>query len=145
MANSPYMKQIGGESLLDLQNQSVRAQKEQLKQIILKEIASATGMPHNLLTAQAQSAKAETAVQQSKTQLFDISKGDDDIQDFRSATGSVITEHEQKEVDKLAKVARLGAESLAGIHGSPVHVEAKHAQTAFSPHDKATGITPYRE
>ena len=49
------------------------------------------------------------------------------------------------EVDKLAKAARLGAESLAGIHGSPVDVEAKHAQTAFTPHDKATWMTPYRE
>ena len=102
-------------------------------------------MPHNLLTAQAQSAKAEAAVQQSKTQLFDISKGDDDIQDFRSAVGSATKEHEEIEVEEIAKGARLGAESLAGIHGSPVDVEAKHVQTQLTPHEKATGMTPYRE
>ena len=48
IANSPYMKQIDGETLSDLQSQTVRAQKEQLKHLTLKQMSTQTGLPYSL-------------------------------------------------------------------------------------------------
>ena len=42
LSNSPYMKQIDAETLLDLQDQSLKAQKEELKKVLLQEMADKT-------------------------------------------------------------------------------------------------------
>ena len=39
LANSPYMKQIDAETLLDLQDQTLREQKEHIKKVLLKEMS----------------------------------------------------------------------------------------------------------
>ena len=44
--NSPYMKQIDNETLMDLQNQQDRLNKQGLKDMLTKTIAQATGKTH---------------------------------------------------------------------------------------------------
>ena len=145
LSNSPYMKQIDGETMLDLQEQSTRVQKEQLKQILLKEISVKTGTPYSVLHARTKLDRSEMAVRTAQTQLHDIAVGDDDVQDFRSAMGDSIADQQQREMDRAFRMTNLVAQQLSGIHISPINVEAKHTQTSFTPHDRATQMTPYRE
>jgi hypothetical protein len=135
------MKQIDAETLLDLQDQSLKAQKEELKKVLLKEMADKTGTPHKLLHALTKRDKSELAVKEAQKQLRDIAEGDDDIQDFRSAVGEEITEHERRGVEKMAAAARLATEKLQGVHTSPVSIHAKGIQVAFTPHDRMTQTT----
>ena len=44
--NSPYMKQIDNETLMDLQNQQDRLNRQGLKDMLTKTIAQATGKTH---------------------------------------------------------------------------------------------------
>jgi DNA-binding ferritin-like protein len=76
------MKQIDAETLLDLQDQALKAQKGQLKNAIIKEMADKTGTPHKLLHALTQRDKSELAVKESQKHLQDIAVGDDDREDF---------------------------------------------------------------
>ena len=44
--NSPYMKRIDEESLLDMQNQQDITQKEKLKKVLIQSMSHDTGIPH---------------------------------------------------------------------------------------------------
>ena len=43
--NSPYMKQLDTEALMDMQNQQDRISKNKMKQLVMQELASQTGTP----------------------------------------------------------------------------------------------------
>ena len=49
--NSPYMKQVDGETLMDLQNQQDRMSKQKMKELVLQEIAKQTATPYVELRA----------------------------------------------------------------------------------------------
>ena len=89
------MKQIDAETLLDLQYQALKAQKGQLKNAIIREMADKTGTSHKLLHALTQRDKSELAVQEAQKRLQDIGVADDDREDFRSAVGDEIAHHER--------------------------------------------------
>ena len=44
--NSPYMKQLDTEALMDLQNQPDRMSKNKMKQLVMQELANQTGTPY---------------------------------------------------------------------------------------------------
>jgi hypothetical protein len=81
--NSPYMKQIDGETLLEVQKQQERLSKESLKKMMIQAIADATGLPNKHLTAVADKAKKAEIVDKVKPQLADVAAGDDDVEEFR--------------------------------------------------------------
>ena len=54
--NSPYMKQIDGETLLEVQKQQERLSKESLKKMMIQAIADGTGSPHKPVTVVADKA-----------------------------------------------------------------------------------------
>ena len=43
--NSPYMKQLDTEALMDMQNQQDRMWKNKMKQLVMQELANQTGTP----------------------------------------------------------------------------------------------------
>ena len=49
--NSPFMKQVDGETLMDLQNQQDRMSKQKMKELVLQEIAKQTATPYVELRA----------------------------------------------------------------------------------------------
>jgi len=145
LSNSPYMKQIDAETLLDLQDQALKAQKGQLKNAIIKEMADKTGTPHKLLHALTQRDKSELAVKEAQKHLQDIAVGDDDIQDFRSAVGDEIADHERRAVEKMAAASRLASAHLEGVHISPVSSHSQGVQAVLTTNPKETQTAPYRE
>ena len=75
--NSPYMKQIDSESLMDLQNQQDQLNKENLKQVVLKAIAESSGIPHFHAKHIADRARSGSVVAETRRQLHDIAVGED--------------------------------------------------------------------
>jgi hypothetical protein len=57
--NSPYMKQLDGETMLEMQKQQDRLSKEGLKKIMIQALADASGMPNRHLSAVTDKAKME--------------------------------------------------------------------------------------
>ena len=148
IANSPYMKQLDAETMLDLQDDTLRSQKEKLKQMVINEIASQSNIPRVILQARAQTAKSEKAVLTAQRNLQDVAVGDDDIEDFRSAVGEELAEHEKRRVEKLAAASRLVTGSLEGVHVTPVKVFAKATQIAFEqsqPRESGAGHVMYAQ
>ena len=47
--NSPYMKQLDAKSLLEIQNQQERLNKEKLKDMIIKSMSSSLGDHHSMV------------------------------------------------------------------------------------------------
>ena len=145
LSNSPYMKQIDAETLLDLQDQALKAQKGQLKNLIIKEMADKTGTPHKLLHALTQRDKSELAVKEAQKHLQDIAVGDDDREDFRSAVGDEIAQHERRAVEKMAAASRLASAHLEGVNISPVSSHSQGVQAVLTTTPKETQTAPYRE
>ena len=145
LSNSPYMKQIDAETLLDLQDQALKAQKGQLKNLIIKEMADKTGTPHQLLHALSKRDKSELAVKEAQKHLQDIAVGDDDREDFRSAVGDEIAQHERRAVEKMAAASRLASAHLEGVHISPVSSHSQGVQAVLTTTPKETQTAPDRE
>ena len=134
LSNSPYMKVIDEETLIDLQGQSLMEQKGQLKNVILKEISTSTGTPYTFLHAQAGADKSEAAVQTAQQQLRDIAVGDDDVEDFRDAVGEAVDDEQRRAQEKKVRIANLATQHLADMKQSiePVEARATETQTKLS-------------
>ena len=139
------MKQIDAETLLDLQDQALKAQKGQLKNLIIKEMADKTGTPHQLLHALSKRDKSELAVKEAQKHLQDIAVGDDDREDFRSAVGDEIAQHERRAVEKMAAASRLASAHLEGVNISPVSSHSQGVQAVLTTTPEETQTAPYRE
>ena len=50
--NSPYMKQINSDSLMEIEHQQSELQQQQMKNLILQHISGLTGIPHFKLRAE---------------------------------------------------------------------------------------------
>ena len=61
--NSPYMKQLDYETVMDVQNQQDRLAKQKMKDVVLQEIARQTGTPCVQLRAQHDPNRMPSAVQ----------------------------------------------------------------------------------
>ena len=82
LSNSPYMKLIDGETLLDLQDQSAMEQKGEIKKVLLKEISESTGTPYSFLHAQTATQKADAAVETAQRELQEMAVGEEDVRFF---------------------------------------------------------------
>lgn len=147
LSNSPYMKVIDEETLIDLQGQSLMEQKGQLKNVILKEISTSTGTPYTFLHAQAGADKSEAAVQTAQQQLRDIAVGDDDVEDFRDAVGESVDDEQRRAQEKKVRIAKLATQHLADMKQSiePVERHAKETQTKLSTRSRKVQTVSFRE
>ena len=64
--NSPYMKQIDNETLMDLQNQQDRLNKQGLQDMLTTAIAQATGKTHMEMRSLVDQEKRDSAVGQAQ-------------------------------------------------------------------------------
>ena len=147
LSNSPYMKVIDEETLIDLQGQSLMEQKGQLKNVILKEISTSTGTPYTFLHAHAGADKSEAAVQTAQQQLHDIAVGDDDVEDFRDVLGESLDDDLRRAHEKKARIANLATQQLADMKQSiePVERHAKETQTKLSTRSRKVQTVAFRE
>ena len=53
MTNSPYMKQVDDETMMDMEAQQNRMAKQTLKNLLLRQQSTMTGIPHAELRAEA--------------------------------------------------------------------------------------------
>ena len=104
--NSPYMKQIDGETLLEVQKQQERLSKESLKKMMIQAIADATGLPNKQSTAVADKAKKAEIVDKVKPELIHMAKGDTDTEDYRSAIGDDLLERSRIEMERKDSMAQ---------------------------------------
>jgi predicted nucleic-acid-binding protein len=65
--NSPYMKQLDTEALMDMQNQQDRMSKNKMKQLVMQELASQTGTPFVQMRAQHDPARQAGVMRQLKS------------------------------------------------------------------------------
>ena len=65
--NSPYMKQLDTEALMDMQNQQDRMSKNKMKQLLMQELANQTGTPYVQMRAQRDPAKQAGVMRQLKS------------------------------------------------------------------------------
>ena len=78
--NSPYMKQIDGGTLMEVQKQQDRLSKEQMKQLMIKAVAEATGKPFAHLQYVLHRDKMGEITGGAKSMLGDVGKSDDDAE-----------------------------------------------------------------
>lgn len=127
--NSPYMKQIDGFSLLDLQQQQERQQKEILKQMMMKNISEQTGIHYTTTQHLLDREKRDGIAEQVKRDLSDTSE-------FASVMDKSLDDDVKKGLDThaLLKQARAHVASkfvneiFTAAHGSP----AKLAEMAVN-------------
>jgi len=143
--NSPYMKQIDGETLLEVQKQQERLSKESLKKMMIQAIADATGLPNKHLTAVADKAKKAEIVDKVTPELFHMARGDTETEDFRSAIGEDLLERSRIEMEKRDSMAQAVAETLSQGAGTPLHHEAVGVQAKHDVANKSTEVTLYRK
>ena len=74
--NSPYMKQIDNETLIDLQDQQGRLNKQGLKDMLTKSIAQATGKTHMEVRSLVDQENRDLVVGQAQVGLEGISRMD---------------------------------------------------------------------
>ena len=135
--NSPYMKMIDADSLLDMQNQQDILQKDKLKKVMIQSMSQSTGIPHVIL-------KAKT--EPPKTQFFDMSKDDDErVEEFRSAIGSDLSDRARQQADRRHQFSQAVAETLdKSADQTPIAREAKGNQAGYDVAEKSINVSPYR-
>lgn len=144
--NSPYMKQLDAESILDVQRQQDRLSKEKLKEVVIKAIADYTGMTHNHTKAVADKEKKSEVVPVAQSQLVDLAKRDDDTKDFASVVSETLSQRAQDELDRSFATANGNLEKLdAGVGKTPIHHHAVAIQAKHDAQDRGTQMTPYRQ
>ena len=144
--NSPYMKQLDGETMLDMQKQQDRLSSEGLEEIMIQAIADASGMPNKHLTALGHKTKMATISEVAKKQLKDIGVGDDEVEDFRSVAGEELIERSRLGSEKKSRSAQAVATMLSQSAGqSPIGLGAVGVQAQQEVANKATMMTPLRE
>ena len=65
--NSPYMKQLDTEALMDMQNQQDRMAKNKMKQLVMQELANQTSTPYVQMRAQHDPARQAGVMRQLKS------------------------------------------------------------------------------
>jgi len=139
------MKQLDGETMLEMQKQQDRLSKEGLKKIMIQAIADSSGMPNKHLAALGHKTKMATISEVAKKQLKDIGVGDDDVEEFRSVVGENLLDRSRLESEKKSRSAQAVATMLSQSAGqSPIGLDAVGVQAQQEVANKATGMTPLR-
>ena len=103
--NSPYMKQLDTEALLDMQNQQDRMSKNKMKQLVMQELASQTGTPFVQMRAQHDPARQVGVMRQLRSDSDYQEALDDRASEFRSEVGEMLNAQTQTEMGKKFEMA----------------------------------------
>ena len=85
--NSPYMKQLDAKSLLDIQNQQDKLNKDKMKEVIIKSMAEGRGDHRSMIKALIDKRRLEPAHEALKKGLGDVSMMDKSFESARSDVG----------------------------------------------------------
>ena len=111
--NSPYMKQLDTEALMDMQNQQDRMSKNKMKQLVMQELASQTGTPFVQMRAQHDPARQAGVMRQLKSDSDYQEALDDRASEFRSEVGEMLNAQTQTEMGKKFEMASLVSQHLS--------------------------------
>ncbi len=111
--NSPYMKQLDTEALMDMQNQQDRMSKNKMKQLVMQELANQTGTPYVQMRAQHDPARQAGVIRQLKSDSDYQEALDERLSDYRSEVGEMLNAQTQTEVGKKFEMANLVSQHLS--------------------------------
>jgi hypothetical protein len=111
--NSPYMKQLDTEALMDMQNQQDRMSKNKMKQLVMQELASQTGTPFVQMRAQHDPARQAGVMSQLKSDSDYQEALDDRASEFRTEVGEMLNAQTQTEMGKKFEMANLVSQHLS--------------------------------
>ena len=111
--NSPYMKQLDTEALMDMQNQQDRmAKQNKMKQLVMQELANQTGTPYVQMRAQHDPARQAGVMRQLKSDSDYQEALDERQSDYRSEVGEMLIAQTQTEIGKKFEMANLVSQHL---------------------------------
>jgi len=116
--NSPYMKQIDNETLMDLQNQQERLNKQGLKDMLTKTIAQATGKSHWEIRSLVDQEKQASVVGQAQAGLEGIGRMEENMEDMKQSLADMLLEKQKKNELRKQQMALTVSQHLDGV---PVH------------------------
>ena len=111
--NSPYMKQLDTEALMDIQNQQDRMSKNKMKQLVMQELANQTGTPYVQMRAQHDPARQAGVMRQLQSDSDYQETLDERLSDYRSEVGEMLNAQTQTEVGKNFEMANLVSQHLS--------------------------------
>jgi hypothetical protein len=146
--NSPYMKQLDYETVMDVQNQQDRLAKQKMKDMVLQEIARQTGTPYVQLRAQHDPSRMAPAVSQARS-VSDYQEAlEDRVSDYRAEVGEMLNAQTQTETSRKFEMADLVAQQLSGESYHPVAdgmTAEREIQAMVDTDDKETQTGVLRE
>ena len=147
--NSPYMKQIDNETLMDLQNQQERLNKQGLKDMLTKTIAQATGKSHWEIRSLVDQEKQASVVGQAQVGLEGIDRMEQNMKEMQEALAKMLLEKQKKNELRKQQMASTASQHFDDV---PVHYLAD-GQAVLVRHmrggkgksfGKSSGGLPYR-
>ena len=110
--NSPSMKQLDTDTLMDVQNWQDRQSKEKIKQMVLQEIAKDGDTPFVQMRAQVDRERQHRALSSVEALSAYSDAQEDRRQDFREQTGDAIEAATQTDLEKRHLFASMVAQQL---------------------------------
>ena len=104
LLNSPYMKQINGDSLMDIEKQQSNLMKEKMKDVILQQISGLTGIPHIKLRAEAK--PQGIAVRAVDSDMEANERRDMNVEDMRGQIAGLLDATQKVKEDKSERIAQ---------------------------------------
>jgi hypothetical protein len=111
--NSPYMRQLDAETLMDMQNQQDRVSKGKLKELVLQEVGKQTGTPYVQVRAQSDPARHEAVVQQVREVGDYMDALSERASEFRETVGETLDADTQTEHIRRLDMVNLTAKHLS--------------------------------
>jgi len=140
--NSPYMKQLDAKSLLEIQNQQERLNKEKLKDMIIKSMSSSLGDHHSMVKVLTDKSRLEPAHESLKKDLGDLAAADETFEDARSEVGDNLDVHNKLKELRRYRASKMSVDMLEELRqtGAPFgdRAEAAVNVNSISPKDIAS-------
>ena len=111
--NSPYMRRLDAETLMDMQNQQDRISKGKLKELVLQEVGKQTGTPYVQVRAQSDPARHEAVVQQVREVGDYMDALSERASEFRETVGETLDADTQTEHIRRLDMVNLTAKHLS--------------------------------
>ena len=161
--NSPYMKQINSDSLMEIEHQQSELQQQQMKNLILQQISGTTGIPHIRLRAEPRQHTSVVAAVDSDMAANEARERE--IEGLREALHEYRQAHDDERQARAELIARTTREThergteapmahemtMARIHEEtqthpPIEavMASAESQTSIDTHDRRTQTPTYR-
>ena len=128
--NSPCMKQIDNETLMDLQNQQERLNKQGLRDMRTKTTAQATGKTHLEIRSLVDQDKQASVVGQAQAGLEGIGRMEQNMKDMKQSLAEMLLEKQRKNELRKQQIA-----SSVSLHLDDVpRYELGHGQAVLVQH-----------